>query len=160
MAKGISKSKTAKKTNVSDETEKKIGLFDILNMIEGRKLPWSKLSDDYKNEYNQFIINRFVSSYEMYAPIVAELTTRKLTDEQHYLILCNFISGNYKHWFNNKAYKKEKNGDERDLLIFATCREYEIGERGAKLYINNLKTDVKDKLCEKWGESYKYERGK
>lgn len=154
------KKKSVKKTEVLDADEKKIKLFDVLNMIEGQKLPWNKLSDDFKNVYSQFMINRFVSSYEVYVPIVAELTTRKLTDEQHYSILCQFVSGKWKHWFNNRAYKKEKLEENLDLLIFAVCHEYEIGVRDAKMYINNLKGDIKDKLREKWSESYKYERGK
>lgn len=160
MAKGTTRKKTVKTEEApAEEKEKSIGLFDVLNMIEGQKLPWDKLPDEYKKAYSQFMINRFVSSQELYVPIVAELACMQLTDEQHYLILCNTVAGNRKHWFNYKAYKKEKVEKDLDLLIFAICKEWELGRREAKMYINNLEETVKDQLREKWGESYIYERG-
>lgn len=160
MAKGTTRKKTVETVEEpAEEKEKTIGLFDVLNMIEGQKTPWNRLDDGYKKAYSQFMINRFVSSQPLYCPIVAELSCQQLTDEQHYLILCNVVTGNRKHWFNYKAYKKEKVEKDLDELIFACCKEYEIGHREAKMYINNLEETVKDQLRAKWAESYNYERG-
>lgn len=160
MAKNTSKKKIVNtEETVVEEKEKSIGLFDVINMIERQKLPWAKLSDEYKKAYNQYMINRFISSNALYVPIIAELSTMQMTDEQHYLILCNTVAGNRKHWFNYKAYKKEKTEKDLDMLIFAVCKEWEIGRREAKMYINNLTDTVKDKLCDKWGEFYIYEKG-
>lgn len=160
MAKNTSKKKVVNTEETAvEEKEKTIGLFDVLSMIEGQKLPWAKLSDEYKKAYNQYMINRFISSNELYVPIVAELSTMQMTDEQHYLILCNTVAGNRKHWFNYKAYKKEKSEKDLDMLIFAVCKEWELGRRESKMYINNLTDTVKDKLRDKWGESYIYEKG-
>lgn len=157
MPKVKSKSTNSESAQV-DEKEKIIGLFDVLNMIDGPRTPWAELSDDYKKAYSQFMINRFVSSIELYVPIVAKLSeTKGLTDEQHYFILTNTIDPHRKHWFNYKTYKKEKTEKDQLLLEYAVCREYEIGRREAKMYINNLAEVVKDKLRTKWEEVYKNE---
>ena len=80
MAKGTTRKKTVKTEEApAEEKEKSIGLFDVLNMIEGQKLPWDKLPDEYKKAYSQFMINRFVSSQELYVPIVAELACMATT---------------------------------------------------------------------------------
>ena len=61
MAKGTTKKKTVKTEETPvEEKEKTIGLFDVLNMIEGQKLPWDRLPDEYKKAYSQFMINRFI----------------------------------------------------------------------------------------------------
>lgn len=143
------------KTQKTEETEKSIGLFDVLDMIQTKRTPWDQLDEGYKKAYSQFMINRFISSNEMYLPILAKLTEiKQLTDEQHYMILCNTLSPT-KHWFNYKTYKKEKVEKDMELLIFACCKEYEIGKREARMYINNLTETVKEQLCSKWAELYK-----
>lgn len=137
----------------SEEKEKTIGLFDVLDMIQTKRIPWSELDEAYKKAYNPFMINRFISSVEMYLPILAKLSEiKQLTDEQHYTILCNTLAT--KHWFNYKTYKKEKTDKDTELLLFAISKEYEIGRREAKTYINNLTETVKDKLRSKWAELY------
>jgi len=137
----------------SEEKEKTIGLFDILDMIQTKRIPWSELDEAYKKAYSQFMINRFISSVEMYLPILAKLSEiKQLTDEQHYTILCNTLAT--KHWFTYKTYKKEKTDKDTELLLFAISKEYEIGRREAKTYINNLTETVKDKLRSKWAELY------
>ena len=40
-------------------------LFEMLNMIEGDKIPWNELPENLKAAYNPFIINRLES--ELYA---------------------------------------------------------------------------------------------
>lgn len=144
----------AKKTTNTEPTEKKIGLFDCIGMIEGEKLPWNDLSDDYHKAYSQFMINRFISSKEAYIPIIDEVSRLKLTDEQHYGILCSFIANNRRHYFDYKAYKKEKEETDVQLLTFAIAKEYELGYREAKMYINKLDDTVKTKLKSKWKDLY------
>lgn len=137
----------------SEEKEKTIGLFDVLDMIQTKRIPWSELDEAYKKAYSSFMINRFISSVEMYLPILAKLSEiKQLTDEQHYTILCNTLAT--KHWFTYKTYKKEKTDKDTELLLFAISKEYEIGRREAKTYINNLTETVKDKLRSKWAELY------
>ena len=135
-----------------EEKEKSIGLFDVLDMIQTKRIPWNELDEGYKKAYSQFMINRFISSVEMYVPVLAKLSEMRLTDEQHYTILCNTLVS--KHWFNYKTYKKEKAEKDMDLLVFAVSKEYEVGAREAKTYINNLTETVKDQLRAKWSDLY------
>jgi hypothetical protein len=156
------KTSTKKSTSASvtapatEEVEKKIGLFDVLDMIQTKRTPWAELDDGYKDAYSQFMINRFVSSVDFLVPIVEKMSTMKaLTNEQHYFILTNSIPTGRKFWFNYKAYKKEKVEKDEEFLIWAISKEYEIGKREAKTYINNLSGTEIDQLKDKWEEFYK-----
>ena len=51
-----------------------------------------------------------------------------------------------KLWFNYKAFKKEKQDKDEEFLIWAVSKEYEIGKREAKTYIELLTDDEKAQL--------------
>ena len=143
-------------SDVEDKEEKKPTLFDMLSMIETVKTPWKDLTEDQQKAYAPYMINRFVSSKEIYAPAVAQIDTLKLTPEQHYALMCELVSNTHRNYFDYKAYKKSKDTDKNfDLLIWACSREYEIGAREAKMYLEYMKQEVKDQLIQKWEESYK-----
>lgn len=131
---------------------KKSPLFELLNIICSKQYTWEELPDEYKNTYNQFIINRFLSSYEYLITLLDEMTVKHLTNEQHYKILYAFVKKT-KHYFNYNAYKADKMNP--DLLI-ALKKEYKIGEREAKRY-NELLNDYKrEYLIKKWSDYIKY----
>lgn len=143
-------------SDVEDKEEKKPTLFDMLSMIETVKTPWKDLTEDQQKAYAPYMINRFVSSKEIYAPAVAQIDTLKLTPEQHYALMCELVSNTHRNYFDYKAYKKSKDTDKKfDLLIWACSKEYEIGAREAKMYLEYMKQEVKDQLIQKWEESYK-----
>jgi len=145
-----------KKAPKAEPEEKKIGLFDVLDMIAGAKTPWEELSDDYKAAYSQFMINRFIASVDYLLPIVEHLSCMKgLTNEQHYLMLTSAIPPGRKLWFNYKMFKKEKTDKDEEFYVWAMSREYEIGLREARTYINNLDNTEKAQLKDKWEEIYK-----
>ena len=140
--------------NKSEETT--YTLFDILNMISDKRLPWNEIPEEMKEKYNMFLINRFVASVDFLCPLICKLTTMKtLTNEQHYFLLTNSIPTGRKFWFNYKAFKKDKADKDEDFLIWAVSKEYEIGFREAKTYINNLDSTEKAQLKEKREEIYK-----
>lgn len=146
-------------SDVEDKEEKKPTLFDMLSMIETVKTPWKDLTEDQQKAYAPYMINRFVSSKEIYAPAVAQIDTLKLTPEQHYALMCELVSNTHRNYFDYKAYKKSKDTDKNfDLLIWACSREYEIGAREAKMYLESMKQEVKDQLIQKWEESYKLQK--
>lgn len=143
-------------SDVEDKEEKKPTLFDMLSIIETVKTPWKDLTEDQQKAYAPYMINRFVSSKEIYAPAVAQIDTLKLTPEQHYALMCELVSNTHRNYFDYKAYKKSKDTDKNyDLLIWACSKEYEIGAREAKMYLEYMKQEVKDQLIQKWEESYK-----
>ncbi|MBO7691865.1 MAG: hypothetical protein J6T10_04425 [Methanobrevibacter sp.] len=143
-------------SNADDNEPKKPTLFDMLTMIETVKTPWKELTEDQQKAYAPYMINRFVSSKEIYAPAVAQIDTLKLTPEQHYAIMCELVSNTHRNYFDYKAYKKNKEPDKNyDLLVWACSKEYEIGAREAKMYLNDMKSEVKEQLIQKWEEPYK-----
>lgn len=137
-----------------NEEPKKLGLFDVLGMIEGQQLPWNELSEEFQKLYSPYMINRFISSKEQYAPIISKIDTLKLTPEQHYTLLCQIVDNRKRHYFDYKAYKKQKVEKDENLLIYACCHEYEIGAREAKTYINTMNDTVKEQLKTKWKDHY------
>lgn len=142
----------------NEDTEKKCTLFDMISIAESIKTPWKDLTEDQQKLWNPYIINRFISSRNEYAPLIALLSKYNLTPEQHYTFICSIIDGSRKHYFNYQAYKKDKISEDDKLLVWACSKEYEIGFREAKMYLADMKQDVKDKLKEKWKDSYDFEQ--
>lgn len=140
----------------SNPDEKKYTLFDMLNIMESIKTPWNELSEEQQKLWSPYMINRFISSREEYLPFLDMISQFNLTNEQHYTFLCNLIDGSRKHYFDYKAYKGSKDITEEDkLLIWACCREYEIGAKEAKSYLKMMSNTVKSELKSKWEDAYK-----
>lgn len=144
-----------KTSNVEPE-EKKYSLYDMILIAESVKTPWQDLTEEQQKLWTPFVINRFISSREEYAPLIAMVEKYKLTPEQHYTFICSLIDGSRKHYFNYKAYKTDKATDDEKLLIWACSKEYEIGAREAKMYLADMTDDVKDTLKAKWKDSYDF----
>ena len=144
-----------KTSNVEPE-EKKCSLYDMILIAESVKTPWKDLTEEQQKLWTPYVINRFISSREEYAPLIAMVEKYNLTPEQHYTFICSLIDGRRKHYFNYKAYKTDKATDDEKLLIWACSKEYEIGAREAKMYLADMTDDVKDALKAKWKDSYDF----
>ena len=144
-----------KTSNVEPE-EKKCSLYDMILIAESVKTPWKDLTEEQQKLWTPFVINRFISSREEYAPLIAMVEKYRLTPEQHYTFICSLIDGRRKHYFNYKAYKTDKATDDEKLLIWACSKEYVIGAREAKMYLADMKDDVKNALKAKWKDSYDF----
>lgn len=132
--------------------KKKNSIFEILGSICTKKYDWTNLPDEYKSAYNQFILNRFLSSYEYLIPLINELTIQKLTNQQHYTILYTWVKKT-KHYFNYDAYKIE--ATDQDLII-ALKKEYDIGNKEAKRYNELLNDAQRNILKTKWADYIKF----
>lgn len=129
-----------------------MNLFEALNSIELDKKPWNELSEDFKKVYSQFMFNRFISSKKQYLPVIAKLSTMKLSDEQHYNVMCSLID-KQKHYFDYKAYKqKDKLVDE--LTLYALQHEFNVGFKDAQRYADILSVVDLKELCKKWQNHY------
>lgn len=131
---------------------KKNPIFEILGSICTKKYDWTNLPDEYKSAYNQFILNRFLSSYEYLLPLINELTVKKLTNQQHYTILYTWVKKT-KHYFNYEAYKTE--ATDQDLIV-ALKKEYDIGNKEAKRYNELLNDAQRNILKTKWADYIKF----
>ena len=132
--------------------KKKNSIFEILSSICTKKYDWTNLPDEYKSAYNQFILNRFLSSYEYLLPLINELTVKKLTNQQHYTILYTWVKKT-KHYFNYEAYKTE--ATDQDLIV-ALKKEYDIGNKEAKRYNELLNDAQRNILKTKWADYIKF----
>lgn len=132
--------------------KKKNPIFEILSSICTKKYDWVNLPDEYKSTYNQFILNRFLSSYEYLLPLINELTIQKLTNQQHYTVLYTWVKKT-KHYFNYDAYKTE--AVDQDLII-ALKKEYNIGTKEAKRYNELLNDAQRNILKTKWADYIKF----
>lgn len=132
--------------------KKKNPIFEILGSICTKKYDWANLPDEYKSAYNQFILNRFLSSYEYLLPLINELTIQKLTNQQHYTILYTWVKKT-KHYFNYDAYKTE--ATDQDLIV-ALKKEYDIGNKEAKRYNELLNDAQRNILKTKWADYIKF----
>lgn len=132
--------------------KKKSPLFELLNFICTKQYTWEDLPYEYKQGYSQFMINRFMSSYEYLLPLLNELTTKQLSNEQHYKILYEWVKKT-KHYFNYNAYKVEK--IDPNLLI-SLKKEYNIGTKEAKRYNELLNDSQREFLINKWSDYIKY----
>lgn len=128
-----------------------MNIFDVLNSIELEKKPWAELDDDFKKAYSQFMLNRLVSSKKQYLPIIAKLSTMKLSDDKHYEFLCSLIN-KQKHYFDYKSYKQNKALD--NLTVYALEHEFEIGYKDAMHYADIMSAKDIKLLCQKWKNHY------
>lgn len=124
-----------------------MNIFDVVGAIELDKRPWSQTDEDFKKTYSQFMINRIVSSKKQYLPLIAKLSTMKLTDEQHYVFLCSLIN-KQKHYFDYKSYKQNKVLDK--LTLYALEHEFNIGYKDAMRYAEMMSAADIKALCDKW----------
>ena len=124
-----------------------MNIFDVVGVIELDKRPWSQLDDEFKKTYSQFMINRIVSSKKQYLPLIAKLSTMKLSDEQHYMFLCSLVN-KQKHYFDYKSYKQNKMLDK--LTMYALEHEFNIGYKDAMRYAEMLSAADLKALCKKW----------
>lgn len=115
-----------------------ISLFDVLKEITKNQTPYNELTDDYKKQYSQFMINRFASSISLYIAPLAEIDKYKVSDSIHHRYVTSFFHKK-DHYFNYKAYKKEKN--EYESLVPFICKYFEIGPREAAQYVDLMTVD-------------------
>ena len=119
-------------------------LFDHLNDITYNKTPFD-ISDT--KEYNQYMINRYISMDKRYVDIIVELSKYNLTDEQHYNYLCNKLP-KVKTYFKYIKGVKEKDREELKILM----KHYKIGLTEAKEYMDIMSSQDLKTLLNK----YKY----
>lgn len=128
-----------------------MSIFDVLTSIEFDKKNWAELSDDFKKTYSQFMLNRLVSSKKQYLPLIAKLSTLKLSDEQHYNFLISLIN-KQKHYFDYKSYKHNKIIDNE--TVFALSHEFTIGKTDAIRYADILSIVDLTAIVNKWHKLY------
>ena len=63
---------------------KKFTIFDWLNEITYSKRNWSEFNEEEKNEFNSYLINRFLSMDKDYIELVNFIQTIPYTEKEKY----------------------------------------------------------------------------
>lgn len=123
-------------------------LFEILNGFCA-KTPWEELSDEARLKYSQFMVNRFLCSYDYLIPLAEQLSTQRLDNESHYNILIDYVK-HTKHYFKYDLWKGQ---DETDpLLLKAIMKQYNVGVIEAKRYNGILNDNQRKSILDKWSD--------
>lgn len=121
-----------------------VSLFDVLKEVTKNQTPWDALDESFKKPYSQFMINRFASSVNLYIMPLAEIDRLKVSDKVHHQYITSFFHKK-DHYFNYKAYKKEKNDNESAIPFI--CKYFEIGPKEAAQYIELMTDEQIDEIC-------------
>lgn len=125
-------------------------LFEILNGFCIKK-PWSELSDDAREKYSQFMINRFICSYEYLIEVAEQLSTQRMDNESHYNILMDYVQ-HTKHYFKYLYWKSSPDTDKP--LLMSIMKEYDVSMREARNYNELLNEEQRNLILAKWSNYF------
>ena len=127
--------------------KKKSPLFSLIDHMGGDKCPWEQLTDDERNAMNQWLILRWLSTYEEYVPIFAIISTMEFTDKDFYELMCVTLK-RQKHYFTSKIYKKYEEPDEE--LLRCIMHEYFYTIEKARDYMEGMDVDEAERIRNRW----------
>ena len=133
---------------MQSKPKKQNPLFEILNGFCAKRA-WEDLSDEARNKYSQFMVNRFLCSYDYLIPLAEQLSTQKLSNMAHYNTLIDFVKST-KHYFNYNLWKNVKEID--PMLLKAIMKQYNVGLPEAKHYYTLLTEEQKKSILDVWSD--------
>lgn len=128
-----------------DVTEpKKRTVFDWMKSVMYGKEPWNSFSDEDKETFNAYMLNRFLSMYEPYIELVNSIQQLwLLTPEQIYNIYCEYLPKKNIY----AAYVKSNVPKINSELLEILSSHFKVSKRETKQYINILeKEDIENIL--------------
>lgn len=113
-------------------------IFDYLESPNSLYSNFENLPDEVKDSYNQFLLNRLISSSPYYMNDIAQIAQYNIPNDIHYNFLYSLLK-KQSHSFNMKLYKG-KNINYKE--IEAISKSFELGTRDSK-YIYNRTGNTK-----------------
>lgn len=113
----------------------------------GDKCPWENLTDDERGAVNQWMILKWLSTYEEYLPIFNVISQLELSDKDFYELMCNTLR-RQKHYFTSKIYKKYEEPDEE--LLRCIMHEYFYTVEKARDYMDGMDVDEAERIRNRW----------
>ena len=111
-------------------------LFEHLNDLCMKK---SDIPEEDLKSYDPYIISRFVSTVEIYLPVVAEMNKYNLPKQSHARLLKTILP-DYKVYFPSLKAKKR---DDTELTLVS--KYYKVGTEDAKILLGELsEKDIKE----------------
>lgn len=120
------------------EISKPKTIFDILNDISFRKVPWYQQLESDRKKIQPYMINRWLSMDEGYLELVAECQpiTDSLTTKQYYQFYSDLLPKKkfFTKYISNKLEKDKKYGK----LIEFISQRMKVSEKEAEEYLDIL----------------------
>lgn len=112
----------------------------------GDKIAWEDLTDAERGAMNQYLILKWLSSYEEYLPIFNFVSQMELDDKMFYTLMCETLRRR-KHYFNSKIYKKIEEDEE---LLRSIMHEYHYTIKKAREYAEDLDPEEEQYIRNRW----------
>ena len=128
------------------KTKKPSLLFEFLKGMTEKKTTFDFSLSEINKEYDQYIINRFVSMTQVFIPIVNQMNKiQNISNETHYEFYKSILPKK-SIYFN--YIKKEKEVNKYDIECIA--KYFEISLREARMYCEVLKKEDIKKIVKKF----------
>ena len=127
---------------------KKFTIFDWLNEITLKKRDWSEFNEEEKNEFNPYLINRFLSMNKDYIELVNYIQNIPYTEKEKYYKIYKELIPKRKVWLK---YIKSQVKDPNSELTGIISKHYEFSKREARMYLEYLRKDEIQDILEKRG---------
>lgn len=130
-----------------EEKKKKKPLFSLIDHMGSDKCAWEDLSDEERSAMNQYMILKWLSTYEEYLPIFNVISQLNLRDKDFYELMCCTLR-RQKHYFTSKIYKKYEEPDEE--LLRSIMHEYFYTVEKARDYMEGMDVDEAERIRNRW----------
>ncbi len=127
---------------------KKFTIFDWLDEITLKKRDWSEFNEEEKNEFNPYLINRFLSMNKDYIELVNYIQNIPYTEKEKYYKIYKELIPKRKVWLK---YIKSQVKDPNSELTGIISKHYEFSKREARMYLEYLRKDEIQDILEKRG---------
>lgn len=101
-------------------------IFDWLNEITGAKRPWNKFTDDAKESFNPYMINRFISMKRDYIDVVNIAQRYTLPKGKLYEFYCGLLPKSKSFFRYVKSTKSINQEQVNTLAKYYMCSTREI----------------------------------
>ena len=119
-----------------------MNIFDWLNEISYKKSPWSSFSEDDKDNFNSYMINRFVSMKSNYIDLVNLIQKYTIPKSVLYNYYCKTIPKSRTFF---RYIKPKKSNINKDLLNILS-KHLQLSKREIKDNYNLIGEDFKREL--------------
>ena len=119
-----------------------MNIFDWLNEISYKKSPWSSFSEDDKDNFNSYMINRFVSMKSNYIDLVNLIQKYTIPKSVLYNYYCKTIPKSTTFF---RYIKPKKSNINKDLLNILS-KHLQLSKREIKDNYNLIGKDFKIEL--------------
>jgi len=119
-----------------------MNLFDWLNEISYKKSPWSSFSKDDQDNFNSYMINRFISMKPDYIDLVNLIQKYTIPKSTLYSYYCNTIPKKRTFF---RYIKPKKSNINKDLLNILS-KHLQLSKREIKDNYNLIEEDFKIEL--------------